>query len=82
MTFVNECMVKKSQLKYVVIPDGSGEFTRIMGMLVKKDNLGFGLRYGGMQHFKQLKLKKCGLKRVWMIIQLEILMVYQVQKIY
>lgn len=27
-----------------LIPDGSGEFTRKMGMLVKKDNLGFGLR--------------------------------------
>lgn len=27
-----------------VIPDGSGEFTRRLGMLVRKDNLGFGLR--------------------------------------
>ncbi len=27
-----------------VIPDGSGEFTRKIGMLVAKDNLGFGLR--------------------------------------
>ena len=27
-----------------MIPDGSGEFTRKMGMLVSKDNLGFGLR--------------------------------------
>jgi peroxiredoxin len=27
-----------------VIPDGSGEFTRQMGMLVAKDNLGFGMR--------------------------------------
>ncbi len=27
-----------------MIPDGSGEFTRKMGMLVRKDNLGFGLR--------------------------------------
>lgn len=27
-----------------VIPDGSGEFSRRMGMLVRKDNLGFGLR--------------------------------------
>jgi len=26
------------------IPDGSGEFTRKMGMLVAKDNLGFGMR--------------------------------------
>ncbi len=27
-----------------VIPDGSGEFARAMGMLVAKDNLGFGVR--------------------------------------
>ncbi len=27
-----------------VIPDGSGEFTRKVGMLVAKDNLGFGMR--------------------------------------
>ena len=27
-----------------LLPDGSGEFTRMMGMLVKKDNLGFGDR--------------------------------------
>jgi peroxiredoxin len=27
-----------------VIPDGNGEFTRLMGMLVEKDNLGFGKR--------------------------------------
>jgi thioredoxin-dependent peroxiredoxin len=27
-----------------LLPDGSGEFTRGMGMLVKKDNLGFGER--------------------------------------
>jgi peroxiredoxin len=27
-----------------LLPDGSGEFTRKMGMLVSKDNLGFGLR--------------------------------------
>lgn len=30
--------------KIGLIPDGSGEFTRKMGMLVHKDNLGFGLR--------------------------------------
>ncbi|TYC53054.1 peroxiredoxin [Rhodobacterales bacterium] len=30
--------------KVKVIPDGSGEFTRKMGMLVSKDNLGFGMR--------------------------------------
>jgi len=27
-----------------LLPDGSGEFTRLMGMLVSKDNLGFGAR--------------------------------------
>ncbi len=27
-----------------MLPDGNGEFTRKMGMLVKKENLGFGLR--------------------------------------
>jgi peroxiredoxin len=27
-----------------VIPDGTGQFTRLMGMLVEKDNLGFGQR--------------------------------------
>jgi len=30
--------------KVKMLPDGSGEFTRKMGMLVHKDNLGFGLR--------------------------------------
>ena len=30
--------------KVKLIPDGSGEFTRRMGMLVAKDNLGFGYR--------------------------------------
>lgn len=27
-----------------LLPDGSGEFTRKMGMLVNKDNVGFGMR--------------------------------------
>ena len=27
-----------------LLPDGSGEFSRLMGMLVQKDNLGFGAR--------------------------------------
>ena len=30
--------------KVKLLPDGSGEFTRLMGMLVRKDNLGFGDR--------------------------------------
>ena len=37
--------------KVTLIPDGSGDFTRKMGMLVCKDNLGFGMRswrYGAL----------------------------------
>lgn len=30
--------------KVKMLPDGNGEFTRAMGMLVKKENLGFGER--------------------------------------
>lgn len=30
--------------KVRMLPDGNGEFTRKMGMLVKKENLGFGMR--------------------------------------
>jgi len=30
--------------KVKLLPDGSGDFTRLMGMLVKKDNVGFGKR--------------------------------------
>ena len=33
---------KVEKIKF--IPDGSGQFTRLMGMLVDKDNLGFGMR--------------------------------------
>ena len=32
--------------KITLLPDGSGEFTRKMGMLVDKQNLGFGFRSG------------------------------------
>ena len=43
--FVMNAWAKSQNLENVkVIPDGSGEFTRKMGMLVTKDNLGFGLR--------------------------------------
>ncbi len=43
--FVMNAWAKDQNLKHVeVIPDGSAEFTRKMGMLVKKDNLGFGFR--------------------------------------
>ncbi|VAW20395.1 TsaC protein (YrdC domain) required for threonylcarbamoyladenosine t(6)A37 modification in tRNA [hydrothermal vent metagenome] len=43
--FVMNAWGKSQNLKNVkLIPDGSGEFTRKMGMLVAKDNLGFGMR--------------------------------------
>ena len=43
--FVMNAWAKDQGLENVkVIPDGSGEFTRQMGMLVDKDNLGFGQR--------------------------------------
>ena len=43
--FVMNAWVKTQNLENVqVIPDGSGLFTKKMGALVKKDNLGFGLR--------------------------------------
>ncbi|MCK7614736.1 peroxiredoxin [Roseibium sediminicola] len=44
--------------KVKVIPDGSGEFTRKMGMLVAKDNLGFGMRswrYGAIVNDGQVE---------------------------
>jgi len=44
-SFVMNKWAEAQKLKNVtVIPDGSGEFTRKMGMLVDKDNLGFGMR--------------------------------------
>ena len=43
--FVMNAWAKGQNLQNVqVIADGSGEFTRKMGMLVAKDNLGFGMR--------------------------------------
>lgn len=43
--FVMNAWGKAQSIKNVkLIPDGSGEFTRKMGMLVAKDNLGFGMR--------------------------------------
>ncbi|WP_150525075.1 peroxiredoxin [Roseibium sediminis] len=43
--FVMNAWAKAQNVNNVkVIPDGSGEFTRKMGMLVAKDNLGFGMR--------------------------------------
>ncbi|MHA3979081.1 redoxin family protein [Halovulum sp. GXIMD14794] len=44
-SFVMNKWAEAQNLKNVtVIPDGSGEFTRKMGMLVAKDNVGFGAR--------------------------------------
>lgn len=44
-SFVMNAWARDQKLEHVeVIPDGSGEFTRKMGMLVAKDNLGFGMR--------------------------------------
>lgn len=44
-SFVMNQWAKAQDLKNVtVIPDGSGEFTEKVGMLVRKDNLGFGAR--------------------------------------
>ncbi len=43
--FVMNAWGKQQGLETVqLIPDGAGEFTRKMGMLVCKDNLGFGMR--------------------------------------
>ncbi|WP_019672018.1 peroxiredoxin [Psychrobacter lutiphocae] len=36
--------IKQGRKKVFLLPDGNGEFTRKMGMLVEKSNLGFGLR--------------------------------------
>jgi len=44
-SFVMNAWARNQELKNVkVIPDGSGTFTRQIGMLVEKDNLGFGMR--------------------------------------
>ena len=44
-SFVMNAWAKQQGIEKVkMIPDGSGEFPRNMGMLVKKDNLGFGYR--------------------------------------
>ena len=43
--FVMNAWGKAQSLENVkLIPDGSGEFSRKLGMLVAKDNLGFGMR--------------------------------------
>ena len=43
--FVMNAWARSQQLQNVkVIPDGNGEFTQQVGMLVRKENLGFGMR--------------------------------------
>jgi peroxiredoxin len=43
--FVMNAWAKDQNLENIkLIPDGSGEFTEKLGMLVRKDNLGFGAR--------------------------------------
>tara|TARA_B100002019_G_C21096523_1_gene511310 strand:- start:149 stop:682 length:534 start_codon:yes stop_codon:yes gene_type:complete len=43
--FVMNAWAKNKEIKNIkMIPDGNGDFTRLMGMLVKKNNLGFGFR--------------------------------------
>ena len=43
--FVMNAWSKQQNIQHVkVIPDGSGNFTRFMGMLIGKNHLGFGLR--------------------------------------
>ncbi len=43
--FVMNAWAKAQNVENIkMIPDGSGTFTRQMGMLVAKDNLGFGMR--------------------------------------
>ncbi len=44
-SFVMNAWAKAQNVENIkMIPDGSGVFTRQMGMLVSKDNLGFGMR--------------------------------------
>jgi peroxiredoxin len=41
---MNKWLESQNVLNIKSIPDGTGEFTRQLGMLVAKDNVGFGLR--------------------------------------
>ena len=41
---MNKWAADRCLVNLKMIPDGSGTFTRLMGMLVDKDNLGFGMR--------------------------------------
>ncbi len=53
---------KAQEVKNVkLLPDGSGEFTKKMGMLVKKDNLGFGERSWRYSMF----VDNCEIKKIF-----------------
>ena len=44
-SFVMNAWAEKCKLQKIkVLPDGNGDFTRSMGMLIEKKNIGFGLR--------------------------------------
>ena len=61
-SFVMNAWANNQKLKYVkVIPDGSGKFTRLMGMLVKKDNIGLGMRSWRYAAF----VDNCIIKKMW-----------------
>mgnify|MGYP001436412860 CR=1 FL=1 len=61
-SFVMNAWSKSNNLKNVkVIPDGSGQFTRMMGMLVRKDPEDFGYRswrYAAL-------IEDCVVKKMW-----------------
>ena len=60
--FVMNAWEKDQNLKNIkVISDGTGEFTRLMGMLVKKDNFGFGFRSWRYAAF----INNCFIKKMW-----------------
>ncbi len=50
--------LKQNAKNVFLLPDGNGEFTRKMGMLVDKSNLGFGMRswrYSMLVHDKKIE---------------------------
>ena len=56
-SFVMNAWAKHHKIdKVKVIPDGNGEFTRKMGMLVEKNNLGFGYRSWRYALFNDCKI--------------------------
>lgn len=44
-SFVMNAWARHQNIQNIkVVPDGNGDFTRLMGMLVKKEDVGFGMR--------------------------------------